>query len=107
MELLFHQRIYIAGIELNSQKLMIFSVEKSLQYSLTNEQFNRKKYQVIYTKQLSMRFGIAEPLSSKIYHIKVEFTDEFGEAMKDFFITLHSNGQSLKMVIICLKHIAV
>jgi len=95
IELLFHQRIYIAGIEPSTQKLLIFSVEKSLDYSLTNEQFNRKTYLPIYTKQLSIRFGIAEPISAKVYHIKVEFTDSFGEATKDFFY--HSTQQWTKL----------
>lgn len=96
MELLFHQRIYIAGIEQTTHKLLIFSVEQSLQYSLTNEPFNRKKYLPIYTKQLSMRFGITEPISTKVYHIKVEFTDSFGESIKDFFYHATQQWKKLK-----------
>lgn len=86
MELLFHRgRVSISGIQKDTQKLLIYSVEKSLLYTLTNQQFNRKKYQTIYTKQLSVRFGTTEPLSNKVYNIKIEFTDSFGESTKDFF----------------------
>ena len=92
MELLFHRgRIAIAGIQKDTQKLFIFSVENSLQFTLSNQLFNRKKYVQTYTQQLSVRFGVTEPINDAVHHIKVEFTDGFGESIKGFF--WHSSQQ--------------
>jgi hypothetical protein len=96
MQLLFHaNRIAIAGLESSNQKLFIYSVEKHFNYTLTNKQFNRKKYEKTYQEQLAPRFGLPEPISNKVYHIKIEYTEDYGESHKNFFF--HATQQWTKL----------
>ncbi|MFY7964295.1 MAG: hypothetical protein ACOVO1_05315 [Chitinophagaceae bacterium] len=86
LELLFHgARIVIAGLEVNSKKLFFYSIESSLMFSLANIQFDRKKLEKIYYKQLNDRFGISEPISNRVYNIKVEHTESFGKSHQNFY----------------------
>ncbi|HMG67331.1 MAG TPA: WYL domain-containing protein [Chitinophagaceae bacterium] len=85
LELLFHRgRIVVAGIEPQTKKLIIYSVERSLEYNLSNELFDRNQYLTTYREQLDMRFGITEPIGNKIYHIRIEWTGGYAESMKNF-----------------------
>ncbi len=85
MELVFHRgRIAIAGVN-KLEKLLTFSIDKNFVFTLTNEQFNRKKYLKAYTLKCKEIFGISDPLNDKIYNIKLEFTDSYGASMKSFY----------------------
>ena len=86
LELLFHRgRIHIAGIQDGSCKLLIFAVDRSSQFELTNEIFNRPKLLKDYKAQMEERFGISEPKGNKVYHIKIEVTKAYAESMMNFF----------------------
>ncbi len=85
MELVFHRgRIAISGIN-KKEKLLTFSIDKNFVFTLTNEQFNRKKYLNAYTEKSKEIFGISDPLNNRIYNIKLEFTDSYGASMKSFY----------------------
>lgn len=97
VEMLFHMgRIYFAGLEISTQKLLICPVDKSLKLELTNEAFNRNKLLKNYNKQLDMRFGVAEPTTDKIYSIKIEYTPEYGTAMMNFHWHKTARWKTLK-----------
>jgi hypothetical protein len=60
-------------------------LEKSLQFSVTAEKFNRKKYEVAYHVYMKKLYGISAPINDKIYKIKIEFTESYGNSFKNFF----------------------
>ena len=85
MELVFHRgRIAIAGIN-EKQKLLNFAIDKNLKFTLTNEQFNRKKYAATYKKDFENLYGLTNPINNKVYNIKLEFTHSYGSSMKSFY----------------------
>ncbi len=87
VELLFHQgQVYIAGLEATTGKLLIYLVNKHFSFEPTNEVFNLNKQYKKYKEQAAIRFGITEPLNSKVYHIKLEFSEGFGLAMQNNFL---------------------
>ena len=91
MELLLHRgRVFMAGINKLTKKVMIISIENNLKITLTNLKFDRKKLETHYNNQIEFRWGVAEPIVNRIYTIKIEFTGSFGDSTKGFF--WHKNG---------------
>ena len=63
MELLFHRgRLSIAGVN-KKGIIIILTLEKSLQFSVTAEKFNRKKYEVAYHVYMKKLYGISAPIN--------------------------------------------
>lgn len=86
LELLFHRgRVYITGVAAASGQLLIFAIDASFRYSLTNELFNRKKYEQAYFRKTQTLFGFSEPADEKVYHVKIEFTRGFALSWMNFF----------------------
>jgi predicted DNA-binding transcriptional regulator YafY len=97
MELLFHRgRIHISGIEQETNRLFIFTVDKRFKFDLTNDIYNRAKSLKTYREQLDTRFGISEPTYNKVYNIKIEFTKGYAESMMNFFWHSSQNWKQLK-----------
>jgi hypothetical protein len=87
MELLFHQgQVYIAGVEAATGKVLIYLVNNDLKFELTNDIFSRNKLSKKYKEQVAVRFGIAEPITPKLYRIKIEFTEGYGLAIQKNFL---------------------
>ncbi|MGV3529906.1 MAG: helix-turn-helix transcriptional regulator [Flavisolibacter sp.] len=87
IELIFHEgRLYLGGLDYNTEKLLIYSVTDALKIELSNESFSRKKYLQKYKNQLSGRFIIAEPKDGKVYDIKLEFSRGYGLSMQKVFL---------------------
>lgn len=96
LELIFHRgRAHISGLSENHD-LLIFSIDKSLVFHLTNTPFNRKKLTKVYKNKMLPLFGISEPQQNKTYSVKLEFTREYGESMKNFFWHHTQKWSSLK-----------
>lgn len=109
IEMLFHQgQVYIAGVANLTTKLLIYRVDQPFEFELTNESFNRSKVLKSYKEQLDSRFGIAEPITDKVYHIKIEFAEGYGLAIKNNFLhhsavwTELKNGNYLLKMQCCL-----
>lgn len=84
-ELLFHLgRVHFAGLEIQTRKLLIYVVDKSLKIELTNDSFDRKKYIRFYNKQMDVRFGLSEPTTNKVHNIKIEFTGSYALSTMNF-----------------------
>jgi predicted DNA-binding transcriptional regulator YafY len=80
MELVFHLgRAYISGLDSN-ERLMLFPVDQSTKFHLTNKTFNRKKLEPAYEKQKRVVFGISDPMDGQVYGIEIEFTDNLAES---------------------------
>ena len=85
VELLFHEgRIYIASLESNSNKLLLFVIDKTLVFTKSKSTFSRKKIIDVYKKQLALRFGISTGIDNKTHNIKIEFTKGYAESMMNF-----------------------
>ncbi len=85
MELVFHRgRVHVAGFT-KTKQFLIFSIDKQLHFSLTNESFNRKKYVVEYKEHFEKLYGISDPVNEKVYNIKLEFDENYGESYKSFY----------------------
>lgn len=97
IELLFHRgRVHLTSIEAQRHKLLIFTVDKSLKFDLTNDIFNRKKYLKTYNDQLNARFGIADSINNKIYNIKIEYSTEYGLSLKNFHLHKSAEWKKIK-----------
>ena len=85
MHLVLHYgRLYISGLTTHD-KLVNFAVDKDTKFSLTNETFNRKQKEAIYEKQMEVLFGISDPMDEKVYHIKIEFTNDYAQSWMRYF----------------------
>lgn len=86
MELLFHRgRIHIAGVAKKNRQLLIFAIDKNLQFRLTNMAFDRGKFISMYNRKLATLFGISDPVDDRVYNVKIEFTGGYGESFKNFY----------------------
>jgi hypothetical protein len=95
LELIFHAgRVHIGGLEIGTGRLVIFAVD-DLEYNLTNETFARNKWIGHYKAEFEKLFGIAEPLSNRVYKIQIEFTGSLGNSDKNYF--KHSSQQWRKL----------
>ena len=87
VEMLFHYgQVFISGLEATTGKLLIYLVNNDLKFELTNDIFNRKKYDKKYKEQLVIRFCLTEPIGNKAHHIKIEFSEGYGFAMQKNFV---------------------
>jgi predicted DNA-binding transcriptional regulator YafY len=85
MELVFHRgRVHIAGIT-KAKQFLIFTIDKLFQFSLTNESFSRKKLVVAYEDQFKTMYGISAAYNNKVYNIKIEFDENYGDSFKSFY----------------------
>ncbi len=85
MELVFHRgRVCIAGMDAG-MKFMSFTVDKNFIFTKTKNIFNRKKFEKTYTEFFKKMYGISSPINEKLYHIKIEFTESYGDSFKSFF----------------------
>lgn len=86
LELVYHRgRVRIAGLSVRNHQLLIFAIDKTLRFKLTNQPFNRKKLLTDYHQKFERIFGISDPPNHRIYHIKAEFTKGFAEAWKNYY----------------------
>ena len=85
IELIFTRgRVCIGGIS-NDGKVFFFTIDKQLQFKLTNEKFSRKKLYPSYKKYCDTLYSYSTPIGNKVHNIKIEFTDSYGESMRSFF----------------------
>jgi len=97
MEMLFHDgQVYMAGLEASSGKVLTYMINKHLSFSLTNEVFNRKKISKQYRQQIDNRFALAEPIGDKIHRISIEFTGDYGLAVREVFLHPSATWKTLK-----------
>jgi predicted DNA-binding transcriptional regulator YafY len=96
MELVFHRgRVHIAGVT-KTKKFLIFAIDRQFNFSLTNESFNRKKYSADYKKHFEKLYGISNPVNNKVYNIKLEFSENYGESYKSFYWHHSQRWEKLK-----------
>lgn len=96
VELVFHRgRIHLSGFSKTNQ-FVIFGVDKGFHFTLTNENFNRKKLLPAYQNHFEKLFGISKPVNDKVYNVKLEFTKSFGESYKSFYWHHTQNWKELK-----------
>ncbi len=90
-EMWFHfGRVYIAGLEAASKELFIYLINNQFLFEPTPDTFNRQKNFKTYLDQTTDRFGITQPISNKVYNIKVEFSEGYGlSSLKSF---MHSSA---------------
>lgn len=85
MELVFHRgRVHISGIT-KAKQFLIFAIDIQLQFALTNESYNRKKYFSSYQDQFKVLYGISAAFNNKVYNIKLEFDENYGDSFKSFY----------------------
>jgi len=85
MHLVLHYgRLYISGLT-TQHKLVNFAVDKDTRFRLTNKTFNRKKLEETYEQQLQIMFGISDPIDPQVYHIQIEFTENYAQSWQRFF----------------------
>lgn len=97
MELMFHRgRVYISGLSPADGKLLIFAVDKTLRFSLTNQIFNREKLLADYETKTQALFGISDPVNKKLYQIKIEFTSGYAHSWMNYFWHHSQRWQPLK-----------
>ena len=104
LELFFHRgRVFLGGATDNMKEIN-FSVDSNLKYSLTNQTFKRSKYLKAYKESVANLFGSSAPLNNKLYNIKLEFTDSFGEATEQcifhhsqYWTTLKNGNKMMHM----------
>ena len=77
-------RVCIGGVS-NEGKIFFFTIDKQLQFKLTNEKFSRKKIYPTYKNYYDSLFGLCNPISDNVHNLKIEFTDSYGESMRTFF----------------------
>lgn len=105
MELVFHRgRIHLSGFSKTNQ-FLLFAVDKDFRFTLTNENFNRKKLLPAYKNHFEKLFGISKPINDKVYNIKLEFTKSFGESYKSFYWHHTQTWKELKNgnYLLCLR----
>lgn len=96
LELMFcHGRVFICGATDTKQQIN-FVLDDTLQYSLTNKTFNRKKYYTNYKNAVDNMFGISDTINNKVYHIKLEYTDNYALATKKFVLHNSQKWELLK-----------
>jgi predicted DNA-binding transcriptional regulator YafY len=97
LELVFHGgRVHLGGLAVKNKQFLLFAIDKKLQFKLTNEMFKRDKIVKKYNSDFSILFGIAAPKSNKVYKIKIEFTENFGDSAKNFFFHESQHWRKLK-----------
>ncbi len=85
MELVFHRgRVHIAGVTKEKQ-FLIFAIDKLFHFTLTNETYNRKNFLIDYKVHFNNLFGISDAVNKKIFKIKIEFEENYGESYKNFY----------------------
>jgi len=96
LELVFHRgRVHVAGCS-ETGAFLIFGIDKQLRFALTNETFNRKVFLENYNKEFEKLFGISKPAIPKVYNIKLEITQNYGEALKSFMWHSSQRWEKLK-----------
>jgi predicted DNA-binding transcriptional regulator YafY len=86
LELVFHGgRIHLGGVSFQHHQFLLFAIDKSFDFELTNQPFSRTKLISKYKTEFDKLFGIAVPKNDKIYKIKIEFTESLGNSAKNFF----------------------
>jgi hypothetical protein len=68
-----------------NEQFLIFALDKSLKFSLTNISFDRKKLTKNYSEKFEKRFAISDPINDKVYNIKLEFTKGYGESFQTYY----------------------
>lgn len=97
MELVFHSgRLHIAGLALKTMQLLIFALDSTFKFHLTNETFNRKKYIAQYQQKTASIFGLSDPKEKRVYDVKLEFTKGFAETFKNHYWHRTQKWEQLK-----------
>ncbi len=97
VEMLFHHgQVYVAGLAATTGELLIYLVNEHLEFELTNDVFNRRKYYKKYKDQADIRFGITQPIDDKVYNIEIEFSEGYGLAAQKNFLHHTATWKKLK-----------
>ena len=96
LELVFHRgRVHIAGLAEKDNRFVLFTLDKTFRFSLTNRTFNRKKFLAQYKKIFDSLFAISDPVNKRVYNIQIEFTKGFAESFMTYFWHHSQRWQSL------------
>jgi predicted DNA-binding transcriptional regulator YafY len=86
LELVFHGgRLHLGGLSAEKGEFMLFAIDKGFLFQLTNETFNRKKLTDTYKEEFDKLFGIGSGKNKRVYNVKIEFTESYGNSAKNFF----------------------
>lgn len=97
LEMVFHRgRLRIAGLSVSRQQFLLFTIDKTFRFSLTNQSFSRKPLAAAYRKHFDRLFGISEPAIRRTYHLQIEFTRGYGESMMNYFLHHSQRWELLK-----------
>lgn len=97
LELVFHRgRVRIAGLSVEKKRFLLFTIDKSLRFTLTNQSFNRKLLLADYNAGFDRLFGISASRKNKTYHIKIEFTKGYGESMMNYSLHKSQRWEQMK-----------
>ncbi len=73
------------------QVIYIFSYDTLINFEISDESFNHKKYTSLLTKYFDTHFGITQNIDEKLYDIELEFSKDTGQFVAQFF--WHSSQQ--------------
>lgn len=71
--------------------ICILSYDTLINFELTNEVFNPKKYNGLLAKYFEAHFGITQNINDSIYNMELEFSKDTGQFVRQFF--WHSSQQ--------------
>jgi len=84
--ILIHRgHLHVCCIHEATESLLIFGVDKELQFELTNDVFRRKKWEPVFKKEMVKRFGITANKDDKVYDIELEISSRVAMFMQHIF----------------------
>jgi predicted DNA-binding transcriptional regulator YafY len=97
LELVFHGgRVHLGGLTVTFNEFVLFAIDKTFCFQLNSETFNRKRFISSYNETFDRLFGIAAPRTNRVYNIKLEFTESYGNSAKNFFFHHSQKWRQLK-----------